>query len=507
MNADGTGLHSIISGGTTLVDASCQCYAPADYSLATWSPDGTRLAFSTDKDRNRYGYDIATIAPDGTGLQWLTDSHDALLPDWSPDGGKLIFNRFECSGCPDWTVWTIGSDGLNEQGLSGQQSDLDPHFSPDGSKIVFWSSVDIWVMNADGTQRLRLTDVPRLPTMNSGTPRWSVALDGDPPEVHCAPADAAWHGTNVVVSCTAIDAGTGLQNPSDGSFTLVTDVADDTESTSAFTDSRTVCDTAQNCTTAGPIGPFKIDRKAPFVSCGSADGSWHTSNVIVSCSASEGGSGLANNSDSSFSLVTSVPPGGESDSAFTGTRDVCDAVNNCAPGGHVGPFRIDRSAPSIALTTTSVDATSGSGSAVSAFGASASDGPYDPSPPVSCLPATVAIGDQSISCSATDQAGNTTTNTFAVHVRGASEQVQNLITYINGAQPPINRAYAKSLTDKLSALIKHLGQGKKKDACSDLAAFTKTVNDELRKKNPRLTLAQGTYLLANASHIQAVVGC
>ena len=70
-----------------------------------------------------------------------------------------------------------------------------------------------------------------------------------------------WHADNVALACTASDGGTGLANPADASFSLITSVAAGVENANASTDSRVVCDVAGNCTTAGPIGGNKIDRK------------------------------------------------------------------------------------------------------------------------------------------------------------------------------------------------------------------------------------------------------
>jgi Tol biopolymer transport system component len=53
------------------------------------SPDGIRIAFSSDRDGN---LEIHTMAADGTGLVQLTHNPvDDVNPSWSPDGRYLSF--------------------------------------------------------------------------------------------------------------------------------------------------------------------------------------------------------------------------------------------------------------------------------------------------------------------------------------------------------------------------------------------------------------------------------
>src|SRR5262249_58910750 len=110
---------------------------------------------------------------------------------------------------------------------------------------------------------------------------------------------------------------------------------------------RIVCDAVGNCSSAGPVAGNKVDKKAPTISCAGPDGAWHANDVAVSCSASDGGSGLASASDASFSLSTSVAAGTETASASTTSRNVCDAVGNCASAGPVTGNKGDKKAPTV----------------------------------------------------------------------------------------------------------------------------------------------------------------
>ena len=76
MNADGTNVVQIAS-------------LPGLEGLPAWSPDGGRIAFSSD----RFGdIEIFVVNLDGSNLTRLTTSTgNDVGPEWSPDGSKLMF--------------------------------------------------------------------------------------------------------------------------------------------------------------------------------------------------------------------------------------------------------------------------------------------------------------------------------------------------------------------------------------------------------------------------------
>ena len=90
-----------------------------------------------------------------------------------------------------------------------------------------------------------------------------VRLDTTAPVITCAPAPTAWSNDNVTLACSAADAGVGLSSAADAAFTLTTSVAAGTETATAVTSAREICDKAGNCASAGPIGGIRVDRKAP----------------------------------------------------------------------------------------------------------------------------------------------------------------------------------------------------------------------------------------------------
>ncbi len=62
---------------------------------ATWSPDGRRLAFYSDRSG---AYEVWTIRPDGSGLQRITAFERANVPAWSPDGRRLAIAGIGAGG-------------------------------------------------------------------------------------------------------------------------------------------------------------------------------------------------------------------------------------------------------------------------------------------------------------------------------------------------------------------------------------------------------------------------
>lgn len=104
----GCGLYVMRSNGSNLVRLTSgeNDRAPAG------SPDGSRIAFMSDREGN---WEIYVINIDGTGLRRLTNSllRDGL-PTWSPDGGWLAFVA-ERDG--RWFVWAMRPDGSEQREL------------------------------------------------------------------------------------------------------------------------------------------------------------------------------------------------------------------------------------------------------------------------------------------------------------------------------------------------------------------------------------------------------
>ncbi len=119
----------------------------------------------------------------------------------------------------------------------------------------------------------------------------TVKIDRSAPTVDCGLAPAGWSADNVSISCSVQDLYSGIQGAN--TFNLLTSVAAGTETASAQTDSRTVCDLAGNCAEVGPIGSIRVDRKGPDISISNPAGHYVVNqSVLAVYSCSDGGSGL-----------------------------------------------------------------------------------------------------------------------------------------------------------------------------------------------------------------------
>jgi Tol biopolymer transport system component len=155
MNADGSGQARLT-------------YHEADDNWPSMSPDGTRIVFVSDRDepdplepnsltcwlKNKCNTELYMVNTDGTGLMRLTDDPgQESFPVWSPDGTQIAFhsNRDERGD-----VFVMNADGSRQTNLTkGRGYDFYPAWVPDRPQIVFLSARDggfqFYVVNTDGS--------------------------------------------------------------------------------------------------------------------------------------------------------------------------------------------------------------------------------------------------------------------------------------------------------------------------------------------------------------------
>jgi Tol biopolymer transport system component len=129
-----------------------------------WSPDGTRIAFSSLREGEfESSSDIYVMNEDGTGRIRLTNSSDVEgEPTWSPDGTRIAYTR--CCPGGNSEIFAMNADGTSVTNLTDHPGwDSSPAWSPDGGSIAFDTNRDdvdaseIYVMNPDGTDQRNLT--------------------------------------------------------------------------------------------------------------------------------------------------------------------------------------------------------------------------------------------------------------------------------------------------------------------------------------------------------------
>jgi Tol biopolymer transport system component len=163
-----------------------------------WAPDGRSIVYARVRDLRRnpdgpphFTSSLWAIDPDGGNRRRLTDPVEGVSErPWSfaPDGSRLAITRARPSAlerrAAKSSLVLVNLDGSGERELSG--TGTDPAFSPDGSRIAYASARDrngtldygeissiateLYVMDADGSNRRRLTRTRRI---NELAPSWS----------------------------------------------------------------------------------------------------------------------------------------------------------------------------------------------------------------------------------------------------------------------------------------------------------------------------------------------
>jgi hypothetical protein len=268
--------------------------------------------------------------------------------------------------------------------------------------------------------------------------------DVTPPEIKCSTPTAGWHPENQTLACTATDSDTGLAHPEDASFFLSTNVAPGEETATAQTNTRRVCDKADNCAEAGPLGPIEIDRKAPTTAIASP-----TNGVEVAQGATlkaqytctDGGSGVA-------TCEGSTPSGATLDTSTLGKHTLsvssADAVgNHSTAGATYNVVQSDTTPPSVSISSPEDGEVVTQGTRLTAHYSCSDSGSgvasCEGSTPSGSTLNTSSAGQYTLSVASTDVAHNAATRTvhYTVVAPGqCGESAQLCQTGLGDSTPP-----------------------------------------------------------------------
>lgn len=153
---------------------------PGPSNYPAFSPDGTAMAYSTDRGK---GFEIFVrqLAAGGREVQLTADGGQNMESAWSPDGKLIAFYSYTRGG-----IWLVSPFGGRARQLTEFGSH--PTWSPDSQWIAFQSnpfstlvtggagfsrSSRIWTIRLDGTGARQITSAGS-PGGGHGNPSWSA---------------------------------------------------------------------------------------------------------------------------------------------------------------------------------------------------------------------------------------------------------------------------------------------------------------------------------------------
>ena len=171
---------------TTALDARPKAPAPAILTRGdsidrqpVFSPDGARLAFSSDREGDVDLWELEVAS--GHLRRLPTARGDDWDPAYSPDAKQLLWSSKRTG---HYEVWIAASDGTGARQVSADGVDAEnPVMTPDGRWIVYASANPfrngIWKIRPDGTEASRLVTGSQSNPEISPDGRWVSVLDNE----------------------------------------------------------------------------------------------------------------------------------------------------------------------------------------------------------------------------------------------------------------------------------------------------------------------------------------
>lgn len=161
VQSDGSNLRNLTLMGAVMTVVRDQQF---DWD-ATWSPDGSQLAWVSVRDLNLELYTVPT--EDGldmdSAIRHTEDGARDWYPAWSPDGTKIVYNN-DSAGNEDLYLLDVESNEITQL-TDNPEHDLHGAWLMDGSGIIWVRDEDnaiprglmnVYIMNPDGTEQRKL---------------------------------------------------------------------------------------------------------------------------------------------------------------------------------------------------------------------------------------------------------------------------------------------------------------------------------------------------------------
>lgn len=272
----------------------------------------------------------------------------------------------------------------------------------------FTTAGDVWVLNnaagksladGEGSGAILNDDVP------DSTPPMITAVATSEPNA------AGWYNGDVIVRFTCTDGESGVAPggcPADQVLS--------TEGASVSSTPETVIDAAGNVSAPSNVVTVNIDKTAPSISAAATTppnaAGWYNGDVTIQFTCTDAGSGIPLGACPADQTLNS-----EGAAVASTSQTVVDVAGNVSALSNVVVVGIDKTLPVLVLPADiSAIGTSSAGAAVT-YTVSATDdaGPAT----VLCIPASGSLfapGTTHVTCTATDNAGNSATGGFRVFV-------------------------------------------------------------------------------------------
>lgn len=143
----------------------------------TPSPDGSQLAFTSDRFGNDELMLLALDTPEAEAVRLTWDQGEDCSPSWSPDGRRLTFASRR-NGQSDIYCIDVTSGQQQRITRTDDEDEVDPRWSPDGVRILFQTVEGRYRRGELGLIDVASQTVTRIPEIGGSAHQASWSPDG-----------------------------------------------------------------------------------------------------------------------------------------------------------------------------------------------------------------------------------------------------------------------------------------------------------------------------------------